>query len=66
MSRADQDVSDAEREVLVTIAHGAVVTSGGVSVQRALSTATEFVLARGLSPWVGSSSGVRSGRPAGC
>ncbi|WP_248515300.1 lipopolysaccharide biosynthesis protein [Salinarchaeum laminariae] len=43
-------VSTAEREALVTIAHGAVVTSGGVSVQRALVSATELVLARGLGP----------------
>ena len=43
-------VPDDEREALVTIAHGAVVTSGGVSGQRALTAATEFVLARGLGP----------------
>ena len=52
-TRSDGDagtVPDDEREALVTIAHGAVVTSGGVSGQRALTTATEFVLARGLGP----------------
>ena len=43
-------VPEDEREALLTIAHGAVVTSGGVSVQRALTAATEFVLARGLGP----------------
>jgi len=43
-------VPDDEREALVTIAHGAVITSGGVSGQRALTAATEFVLARGLGP----------------
>ncbi|APW99335.1 succinoglycan biosynthesis protein exop [Halobiforma lacisalsi AJ5] len=44
------DVAPDEREALLTIAHGAVVTSGGVSVQRGLVAATEFVLARGLGP----------------
>lgn len=39
-----------ERDALLTIAHGAVVTSGGISVQRGLMTATEFVLARALGP----------------
>ena len=39
-----------EHDALVTIAHGAVVTSGAVSAQRALTTATEFVLTRGLGP----------------
>ncbi len=43
-------VPDDERDALVTIAHGAVLTSGGVSGQRALTAATEFVLARGLGP----------------
>lgn len=51
MSRQDEDdVSADEREALLTIAHGAVVTSGGVSAQRVLITATEFILARGLGP----------------
>lgn len=51
MSRGPEvDVSDDERDALLTIAHGAVVTSGGVSAQRALIAATEFVLARGLGP----------------
>ncbi|SDJ47906.1 Membrane protein involved in the export of O-antigen and teichoic acid [Halovenus aranensis] len=44
------ELDDDEREALVTLAHGAVVTAGGVSTQRALSTAAEFVLARGLGP----------------
>jgi O-antigen/teichoic acid export membrane protein len=44
------DVPDEERHALLTIAHGAVVTSGGVSAQRALTSAVEFVLARGLGP----------------
>ncbi|MFC7057318.1 lipopolysaccharide biosynthesis protein [Halovenus salina] len=43
-------LDDDEREALVTIAHGAVVTAGGVSAQRVLSTAAEFILARGLGP----------------
>lgn len=51
MSRDDHDgVPEAERDALLTIAHGAVVTSGGVSGQRALTTAVEIVLARGLGP----------------
>lgn len=41
-----------ERTALVTIAHGAVVTSGGLSLQRVLATVTEFVLARALGPVV--------------
>ena len=45
-----EDVPDDERDALLTIVHGAVVTSGGVSVQRALVAVTEFVLARGLGP----------------
>jgi O-antigen/teichoic acid export membrane protein len=43
-----EDVPDAEREALLSIAHGAVVTTGGVSLQRALSFLTELVLTRGL------------------
>ena len=46
----DATVPEDEREALLTIAHGAVVTSGGVSGQRALNTAVEVVLARGLGP----------------
>jgi O-antigen/teichoic acid export membrane protein len=48
--RQDDVATDDEREALITIAHGAVVTSGGVSAQRALVMATEFVLARALGP----------------
>ncbi|WP_123624546.1 lipopolysaccharide biosynthesis protein [Halorubrum sp. CSM-61] len=43
-------VPDDEREALLTIAGGAVITAGGVSGQRALTAATEFFLARGLGP----------------
>ena len=51
MSRdTDADVGESEREALLTIAHGAVVTSGAVSAQRVITTATEFVLARALGP----------------
>jgi O-antigen/teichoic acid export membrane protein len=46
----DESVPDDERAALLTIAHGAVVTSGGVSGQRILMTAVEVVLARGLGP----------------
>ena len=49
-SRAGDGVPAEERDALLTIAHGAVVTSGGVSAQRALVAAVEFVLARGLGP----------------
>lgn len=44
------DVGEEESDALVTIAHGAVVTSGAVSAHRVLTTATEFVLARALGP----------------
>ncbi|WP_321168312.1 lipopolysaccharide biosynthesis protein [Halorubrum sp. JWXQ-INN 858] len=44
------DVAEDEHDALVEIAHGAVVTSGAFSAQRGLTTATEFVLARGLGP----------------
>ncbi|WP_265109425.1 lipopolysaccharide biosynthesis protein [Halosolutus halophilus] len=51
MSRGDEEtIPDEEREALLTIAHGAVVTSGGISGQRVLTTAVEVVLARGLGP----------------
>ncbi|WP_434521654.1 lipopolysaccharide biosynthesis protein [Halorubrum sp. AS12] len=47
----DRDaIPDDEREALETIAHGAVLTSGGVAGQRALIAATEFALTRGLGP----------------
>lgn len=49
-STPDERVPDDEREALVAIAHGAVLTAGGVSGQRALTAATEFALARGLCP----------------
>ena len=44
------EIPDGEREALETIAHGAVLTSGGVAGQRALIAATEFALTRGLGP----------------
>jgi O-antigen/teichoic acid export membrane protein len=47
---SERDIGDDERAALVTIARGAVVTSGGVSAHRVLTTATEFILARGLGP----------------
>lgn len=51
MGRESTDgMGDDEHDALLTIAHGAVVTSGGVSAQRALISATEFVLAQGLGP----------------
>jgi O-antigen/teichoic acid export membrane protein len=46
----EESVPDDERTALLTIARGAVVTSGGVSGQRVLMTAVEVVLARGLGP----------------
>jgi len=46
----DESISEDERDALLTIAHGAVVTSGGVSAQRALISTVEIVLARGLGP----------------
>ncbi|MDR5671684.1 oligosaccharide flippase family protein [Halalkaliarchaeum sp. AArc-GB] len=50
MCRDDETIPEDERDALLTIAHGAVVTSGGVSAQRLLITAVEVVLARGLGP----------------
>jgi O-antigen/teichoic acid export membrane protein len=49
-SSTDGDVPPDEREALLSIAHGAVVTSGGVSVQRALAIWIEAILTRGLGP----------------
>jgi O-antigen/teichoic acid export membrane protein len=49
-SERAEDVPAEEREALLAITHGAVVTSSGVSVQRALTSATEFVLTQGLGP----------------
>jgi O-antigen/teichoic acid export membrane protein len=46
----DADIPDDERDALVTVAHGAVVTAGGISVQRALTVAAETLLARSLGP----------------
>lgn len=51
MTRDDEEsVPEEQRSALLTIAHGAVVTSGGISGQRALTTTVEVVLARGLGP----------------
>ena len=44
------EIPEDERDALVTIVGGAVVTSGAFSTQRGLTAATEFVLARGLGP----------------
>ena len=46
----DDEISSDERDALLSIAHGAVVTSGGVSIQRGLSVAIDILLARGLGP----------------
>ena len=48
----EDGIPDDEREALLTIGHGAVVTSGGQSLQRAVTTATEYVLAQGFGPVV--------------
>lgn len=49
--RQDEPGSE-EREALLAIAHGAVVTTGGVSIQRVLAIAIEAILARALGPAV--------------
>jgi len=46
----DGDIPDDERDALVTVAHGAVVTAGGISVQRVLTVGAETLLARSLGP----------------
>ena len=46
------EIPTGERDALLTIAHGAVVTSGGVSLQRLMTVAIEFVLTQGLGPVV--------------
>jgi len=48
----EDGIPTAERDALLSIAHGAVVTSGGVSIQRALSLGLEAILTRGLGPGV--------------
>ncbi|MEF8831821.1 MAG: oligosaccharide flippase family protein, partial [Halobacteriales archaeon] len=45
-------VPEDEREALLTIGQGAVVTSGGQTLQRALTTGAEYALAQGLGPVV--------------
>jgi O-antigen/teichoic acid export membrane protein len=49
---ANDEIPADERDALLTIAHGAVVASGGQSLQRVLTTGTEYVLAQGLGPVV--------------
>lgn len=49
-STIEGEVTDDEREALLSIAHGAVVTSGGVSIQRGLSIWIELILTRGFGP----------------
>jgi len=46
--QTDEDIPEGERDALLAIAHGALVTSGGVSIQRALSVTVEATLTRGL------------------
>lgn len=46
----DNEVSSEERDALLSIAHGAVVTSGGVSIKRGLSVWIDALLTRGLGP----------------
>ena len=46
----DTDVPADERDALVTVAHGAVVTAGGISLQRVLTVGAETLLARSLGP----------------
>lgn len=48
--RQSEAIPAGERDALLTIAHGAVVTSGGITVQRVVATTTEVLLARGLGP----------------
>ncbi|MFC3958977.1 oligosaccharide flippase family protein [Halovivax cerinus] len=47
---ATDEVPADERDALLSIAHGAVVTGGGVSVKRGLSIWIEAILTRGLGP----------------
>jgi O-antigen/teichoic acid export membrane protein len=44
------DVPETESEALLQVAHGAVVTGGGVSVRHAMNIWIEAVLTRGLRP----------------
>ncbi|MEF8853269.1 MAG: lipopolysaccharide biosynthesis protein [Haloarculaceae archaeon] len=46
------DVPGDEREALLTIADGAVVTAGGITLRRILTVGTETLLARSLGPVV--------------
>jgi len=46
----DADIPADERDALVTVAHGAVVTAGGISLQRVLTVGAETLLARSLGP----------------
>lgn len=46
----EDDVPIDERDALLSISHGAVVSSGGVSIKRGLSIWIEVILTRGLGP----------------
>lgn len=46
----EDGVSVTEHNALLSIVHGAVVTSGGVSIQRGLSVWIDVLLTRGLGP----------------
>jgi O-antigen/teichoic acid export membrane protein len=48
--QTESDVPADEREALLSIAHGAVVTSGGVSIQRGLIVTADAILTRMLGP----------------
>ena len=50
MDGGEDTLSSDEREALLSIAHGAVVTSGGLSIQRLCAIALEAILTRGLGP----------------
>lgn len=45
-----ESIPEEEREALLTIVHGAVITSGGIAGQRILTTGVEIMLARGFGP----------------
>jgi O-antigen/teichoic acid export membrane protein len=49
---AETTVPEDQRDALLTIGHGAVVTAGGQSFQRLLTTATEYLLVQALGPIV--------------
>lgn len=49
-SSTQDEISAVERDALLSVAHGAVMTSSGISIQRCISVAIEGVLTRGLGP----------------